>query len=153
MKQDMESRPGLTSSSAQNDCAHRTERQRQPRTRGYTPTSTPDHSIRPHPGASSFRQSPTVVHGPRELSQEFTTELRNAYHEPFTAWTQGGLDEMVRRKKEKDARPTYKTIARSLQKRKFTTLRCIGLVTAQEHHCGLPHPAGFLCVLLYLALS
>ena len=26
------------------------------------------------------------------------------------------LDEMVRRKKDKDARPTYKTIARSLQK-------------------------------------
>ena len=85
-----------------------------------TPSSTPDSdsdgSVRPHPGASSFRPSPTVVHGPRELLQEFTIALRNAYHEPFTAWTQGELDEMVRRKKDKDARPTYKTIARSLQK-------------------------------------
>ena len=85
-----------------------------------TPTSTPDsdsdHSIRPHPAASSFRPSPTVAHDPRELLQEFTTALRNAYHEPFTAWTQGELDEMVRRKKDKDARPTYKTIARFLQK-------------------------------------
>ena len=85
-----------------------------------TPTSTPDsdsdHSIRPHPGASSFRPSPTVVPGPRELLQEFTAALRNAYHEPFTAWTQGELDEMARRKKDKGARPTYKTIARSLQK-------------------------------------
>ena len=75
-----------------------------------TPASTP------HPGASSFRPSPTVAHGPRKLLQEFTTALRNAYHEPFAAWTQGELDEMVRRKKDKDARPTYKTIARSLQK-------------------------------------
>ena len=57
-----------------------------------------------------------MVHGPRELLQEFTIALRNAYHESFTAWTQGELDEMVRRKKDKDARPTYKTIARSLQK-------------------------------------
>ena len=69
-----------------------------------TPSSTPDSdsdgSVRPHPGAS-----PTVVHGPRELLQEFTIALRNAYHEPFTAWTQGELDEMVRRKKDKDARP------------------------------------------------
>ena len=85
-----------------------------------TPTSTPDsdsdHSIRPHRGASSFRSSPTVVHGPRELLQEFTTALRNAYHEPFTAWMHGELDEMVRRKKDKGARPTYKTIARFLHK-------------------------------------
>ena len=29
---------------------------------------------------------------------------------------QGELDEMVRRKKDKDSRPTYKTIARFLQK-------------------------------------
>ena len=57
-----------------------------------------------------------VVHGPRELLQEFTIALRNAYREPFTAWTQGELDEMVRRKKDKDSRPTYKTIARFLQK-------------------------------------
>ena len=57
-----------------------------------------------------------MVHGPRELLKEFTTALRNAYHEPFAAWTQGELDEMVRRKKDKDARPTYKTIACSLQK-------------------------------------
>ena len=60
--------------------------------------------------------SPTVVHGPRELLQEFTIALRNAYREPFTAWTQGELDDMVRRKKDKDSRPTYKTIARFLQK-------------------------------------
>ena len=53
---------------------------------------------------------------PRELLQEFTIALRNAYHEPFTAWTQGELDEMVRRKKDKDSRPTYKTIASFLQK-------------------------------------
>ena len=81
-----------------------------------TPDSDSDGSIRPHPGASSFRPSPTVVHGPRELLQEFTIALRNAYREPFTAWTQGELDEMVRRKKDKDSRPTYKTIARFLQK-------------------------------------
>ena len=62
-----------------------------------------------------FRPSPTVVHGPRVL-QEFTIALCNAYREPFTAWTQGELDEMVRRKKDKDSRPTYKTIARFLQK-------------------------------------
>ena len=48
--------------------------------------------------------------------RQFTIALRNAYHEPFTAWTKGELDEMVRRKKDKDARPTYNTIARSLQK-------------------------------------
>ena len=69
-----------------------------------TPTSTPDsdsdRSVRPHPGASSFRPPPTVVHGCRELLQEFTIALRNAYHEPFTAWTQGELDEMVRCKKD-----------------------------------------------------
>ena len=35
---------------------------------------------------------------------------------PFTAWAQGELDEMVRRKKDKDSRRTYKTIARFLQK-------------------------------------
>ena len=85
--------------------------------RGPVPLpSDSDHSTRPRPGASSFRPSPTVVHGPRELLQEFTTALRNAYHEPFTAWTLGELDEMVRWEKDKDARPTYKTIARSLQK-------------------------------------
>ena len=71
-----------------------------------TPTSTPDSdsdgSVRPHP--ASFRPSPTVVHGPRELLQEFTVALRNARHEPFTAWTQGELDEMVRRKKDKYTR-------------------------------------------------
>ena len=39
-----------------------------------------------------------------------------AMREPFTAWTQGELDEMVRRKKDKDSRPTYKTVARFLQK-------------------------------------
>ena len=78
-----------------------------------TPDSDSDGSVRPHPGASSFRPSPTVVHGPRELLQEFTIALRNAYLEPFTAWTQGELD---RRKKDKDSRPTYKTIARFLQK-------------------------------------
>ena len=67
-----------------------------------TPTPTPDsdsdsdHSIRPHPGASSFRLSPTVVHGPRELLQEFTIALRNAYHGPFTAWTQGELEAQKR---------------------------------------------------------
>ena len=72
--------------------------------------------FRPHPGASSFRPSPTLVHGPRELLQEFTIALRNAHLEPFTAWTQGELDEMVRREKDKDSRPTYKTIARFLQK-------------------------------------
>ena len=66
-----------------------------------TPDSDSDGSVRPHPGASSFRPSPTVVHGPRELLQEFTIALRNAYREPFTAWTQGELDEMVRRKKDK----------------------------------------------------
>ena len=55
---------------------------------------------------------------PRELLQEFTIALRNAHLEPFTAWTQGELDEMVRRKKDKDSRPTYKTIARFLQKPK-----------------------------------
>ena len=81
-----------------------------------TPDSDSDGSTRPHPGASSFRPSPTVVHGPRELLQEFTIALRNAYREPFTAWTQGELDDMVRRKKDKDSRPTYKTIARFLQK-------------------------------------
>ena len=81
-----------------------------------TPDSDSDGSVRPHPGASSFRPSPTVVHGRRELLQEFTIALRNAYHEPFTAWTQGELDEMVRRKKDKDARPTSKPIACSLQK-------------------------------------
>ena len=81
-----------------------------------TPDSDSDGSVRPHPGASSFRPSPTVVHGPRELLQEFTIALRNEYLEPFTAWTQGELDEMVRRKKDKDSRPTYKTIARFLQK-------------------------------------
>ena len=81
-----------------------------------TPDSDSDGSVRPHPGASSFRTSPTVVHGPRELLQEFTIALRNAYREPFMAWTQGELDEMVRRKKDKDSRPTYKTIARFLQK-------------------------------------
>ena len=43
-------------------------------------------------------------------------DLGNAHLEPFTAWTQGELDEMVRRKKDKDSRPTYKTIARFLQK-------------------------------------
>ena len=80
------------------------------------PDSDSDGSVRPHPGASSFRPSPTVVHGPRELLQEFTVALRNARLEPFTAWTQGELDEMVRRKKDKDSRPTYKTIARFLQK-------------------------------------
>ena len=64
-----------------------------------TPDSDSDRSVRPHPGASSFRPSPTLVHGPRELLQEFTIALRNTYHEPFTAWTQGELDEMVRRKK------------------------------------------------------
>ena len=81
-----------------------------------TPDSDSDGSVRPHPGASSFRPSPTVVHGPRELLQEFTIALRNVHLEPFTAWTQGELDEMVRRKKDKDSRPTYKTIARFLQK-------------------------------------
>ena len=70
-----------------------------------TPDSDSDGSVRPHPGASSFRPSPTVVHGPRELLQEFTIALRNAHLEPFTAWTQGELDEMVRRKKDKDSRP------------------------------------------------
>ena len=80
-----------------------------------TPDSDSDGSVRPHPGASSFRPLPTVVHGPRELLQEFTIALRNAYREPFTAWTHE-LDEMVRRKKDKDSRPTYKTIARFLQK-------------------------------------
>ena len=58
-----------------------------------TPSSTPDSdsdgSVRPHPGASS----PTVVHGPRKLLQEFTIALRSAHHEPFTAWTQGELDD------------------------------------------------------------
>ena len=73
-----------------------------------TPDSDSDGSVRPHPGASSFRPSCTVVHGPRELLQEFTIALRNAHREPFTAWTQGELDEMVRRKKDKDSRPTYK---------------------------------------------
>ena len=53
-----------------------------------TPDSDSDGSVRPHPGASSFRPSPTVVRGPRELLQEFTIALRNAHHEPFTAWTQ-----------------------------------------------------------------
>ena len=77
-----------------------------------TPDSDSDGSVRPHPGASSFRPSPTVVHGPLELLQEFTIALRNEYLEPFTAWTQGELDEMVRRKKDKGSRPTYKTIAR-----------------------------------------
>ena len=81
-----------------------------------TPDSDSDGSVRPHPGASSFRPSPTVIHGPRELLQEFTIALRNAHREPFTAWTQGELDEMVRRKKDKDSRPTCKTIARFLQK-------------------------------------
>ena len=81
-----------------------------------TPDSDSDHSIRPHPDASSFRSSPNVAHGPCELLQEFTIALRNAYHEPFTVWTQGELDEMLRRKKAKDSRPTYKTIARFLQK-------------------------------------
>ena len=81
-----------------------------------TPDSDSDGSVCPHPGASSFRPSPTVVHGPRELLQDFTIALRNAHLEPFTAWTQGELDEMVRRKKDKDSRPTYKTIARFLQK-------------------------------------
>ena len=47
-----------------------------------TPDSDSDGSVRPHPGASSFRPSPTVVHGPRELLQEFTIALRNAHHEP-----------------------------------------------------------------------
>ena len=74
-----------------------------------TPDSDSDGSIRPHPG-------PAVVHGPRKLQHDFTIALRNAYHEPFTAWTQGELDEMVRRKKDKDSRPTYKTIGRFLQK-------------------------------------
>ena len=78
-----------------------------------TPDSDSDGSVRPHPGASSFRPSPTVVHGPRELLQEFTTALRNVHLEPFKAWTQGELDEMVRRKKDKDSRPTYKTSFRS----------------------------------------
>ena len=86
------------------------------RTSPTTPDSDSDGSVRPHPGASSFRPSPTVVHGPRELLQEFTIALRDAHREPFTAWTQGELDEMVRRKKDKDSRPTYKTIARFLQK-------------------------------------
>ena len=81
-----------------------------------TPDSDSDGSVRPHPDASSFRPSPTVVHGPRELLQEFTIALRNAHREPFTAWTQGELDEMVRRKKDKGSRPTYKTIARFLLK-------------------------------------
>ena len=81
-----------------------------------TPDSDSDGSVRPHLGASSFRPSPTVVHGPRELLQEFTIALRNAHREPFTAWTQGELDKMVRRKKDKGSRPTYKTIARFLQK-------------------------------------
>ena len=81
-----------------------------------TPDSDSDGSVCTHPDASSFRPSPTVVHGPRELLQEFTIALRNAHREPFTAWTQGELDEMVRRKKDKDSRPTYKTIARFLQK-------------------------------------
>ena len=85
-------------------------------TSSTTPDSDSDGSVRPHPGASSFRPSPTVVQGPRELLQEFTIALRNAHLEPFTAWTQGELDEMVRRKKDKDSRPTYKTIARFLQK-------------------------------------
>ena len=44
--------------------------------RAHTPSSTPDSdsdgSVRPHPNSSSFRPSPTVVHGPRELLQEFT---------------------------------------------------------------------------------
>ena len=66
-----------------------------------TPDSDSDGSVRPHPGASSFRPSPTLVHGPCELLQEFTIALRNEYLEPFTAWTQGELDEMVRRKKDK----------------------------------------------------
>ena len=74
-----------------------------------TPDSDSDGSVRPHPGASSFRPSPTVVHGPRELLQEFTIALRNTHREPFTAWTQGELDEMVRRKKDKDSRPTYRS--------------------------------------------
>ena len=60
-----------------------------------TPDSDSDGSVRPHPGASSFRPSPTVVHGPRELLQEFTIALRNDYLEPFTAWTQGELDAPV----------------------------------------------------------
>ena len=50
------------------------------------------------------------------LNRCWTIALRNAHREPFTAWTQGELDEMVRRKKDKDSRPTYKTIARFLQK-------------------------------------
>ena len=78
-----------------------------------TPDSDSDGSVRPHPGASSFRPWPTVVHGPRELLQEFIISLRNAHLELFTAWTQGELDEMARRKKDKDS---YKTIARFLQK-------------------------------------
>ena len=79
-----------------------------------TPTSAPhsdsEHSIRPHPGASSFRPSPTVVHGPRELLQEFTAALRNAYNEPVTALTQGELDEMVRRKKTRTRGPPTKPL-------------------------------------------
>ena len=77
---------------------------------GQTSTTTPDSdsdgSVRPHPDASSFRPFFMVVHGPRELLQEFTIALRKAHREPFTAWAQGELDEMVRRKKDKDSRPT-----------------------------------------------
>ena len=65
-------------------------------------SSTSDNTVAPDPDAFSFRPLPVA--------------LRNAHTQPFVAWTQEELDELVKRKSDKDARATYKSIASYLKK-------------------------------------
>ena len=78
--------------------------------------SSSSDSISPDPEAASVRPTPRVQHGPSCLLDSFPVAMRTDYPHPFQAWTQAQLDELVRRKTDKDSRPTYKSIAKFLTK-------------------------------------
>ena len=78
--------------------------------------SSSSDSISRDPEAASVRPPPRVHHGPSSLLDSFHVAMRTDYPHPFRAWTQTQLDELVRRKMDKDSRPTYKAIAKILTK-------------------------------------
>ena len=51
-----------------------------------TPDSDSDGSVRPHPGASSFRPSPTVVHGPLHFAMNLS---RHGHRVSWMRWCDG----------------------------------------------------------------
>ena len=76
--------------------------------------SSSSGSLSPDPEAASVRPPPRAQHGPSCLLDSCRVAMRTDYPHPFQAWTQTQLDELIRRKTDKDSRPTYKSIAKFL---------------------------------------